>query len=474
MTTLYIQKIKYSPLWTFLWQCAAFTFGVLIFTLFSRFFSYGIPVPNNVNPLYATLNIYRFSLFTLFPFIFFICLIVLIKYLLENLNDVNNFSILMPIVFLSFLFNITVAMMHGGPGAIIEPLKRSTEYYADIDKVENMMHFIRNYAQLMSSLSLHGRVHPPGAIITLRLISNLVNDNINLTSLAIIAISTFTVVPVYLIAKSLYSKEVGFFSLILMALSPNYILFTATSMNAFFSFLGAWTIFFFFKLQQQNDNKCKYLLSLFVGLWLALSTFFTFDQVFIGFFMMVTILLYLKENKSLTNIYSGILIFIGFICFYLFLYIVLGFNVFEIYKKAYGFYEIDVAEMISIYGKKTSSSWYWFFGNPIAFFLMIGIPIAILYFREIKYNILAMTNNKKTDKFLVASIITLIAVNYPGLYKGEVERIWMFINPLVVIGAASYIFKLTKGYSLYIVVYGSIIILFFQTFLFSQILDTHW
>jgi hypothetical protein len=70
--------------------------------------------------------------------------------------------------------------------------------------------------------------------------------------------------------------------------------------------------------------------------------------------------------------------------------------------------------------------WYWLFGSPVGFLLVLGIPISWLALRE-----LARGTPEAVAIFTVLAIAAVI-----GFTKAETERIWLFFAPFVCLAAA--------------------------------------
>src|SRR5262249_43788580 len=66
---------------------------------------------------------------------------------------------------------------------------------------------------------------------------------------------------------------------------------------------------------------------------------------------------------------------------------------------------------------------FWLFGSPVAFLLVLGVPIAYLAIRANTPAALA-----------IGAVIAVSAL--AGFTKAETERIWLFLAPLVCLAAA--------------------------------------
>ena len=70
--------------------------------------------------------------------------------------------------------------------------------------------------------------------------------------------------------------------------------------------------------------------------------------------------------------------------------------------------------------------WYWLFGSPVAFLLVLGVPIAWLALRSLAAG--------RTLAIAIFAVIAVAAIL--GFTKAETERIWLFLAPFVCLAAA--------------------------------------
>ena len=66
---------------------------------------------------------------------------------------------------------------------------------------------------------------------------------------------------------------------------------------------------------------------------------------------------------------------------------------------------------------------FWLFGSPVAFLLVLGLPIAWLALRS-----------ASPEAIAIGAVLALSAL--AGFTKAETERIWLFYAPLVCLAAA--------------------------------------
>jgi hypothetical protein len=71
--------------------------------------------------------------------------------------------------------------------------------------------------------------------------------------------------------------------------------------------------------------------------------------------------------------------------------------------------------------------WYWLFGSPVAFLLVLGLPIAWYAVRGVA----------RGEPLAVAAFAVIATAAVLGLTKAETERIWLFLAPFVCLAAAA-------------------------------------
>ena len=89
---------------------------------------------------------------------------------------------------------------------------------------------------------------------------------------------------------------------------------------------------------------------------------------------------------------------------------------------------------------------FWVFGSPVAFLLVLGLPIAWLALRS-----------SAPEARAIASVIAIAAI--AGFTKAETERIWLFLAPLVCLAAAPLVQKhraLAAALAVQALVYGAL------------------
>ena len=393
------------------------------------------------------------------------------RYLLSGASERH----LIGVAFLCFLaIHISVAQIDGYREyeedgekkrilTLLEPYTRtSLEYYGDVPRVEELgiRRFLRDYSkpELFDTLSGHTRTHPPGGVLFLWHVSGLFGYNLISASLVSILFTALTVIPIYRLGAHLYGEKVGRYALLLFLVTPNFVMFTGTSMDGPFSVFPILSIYLFYKAREREtipDQKWHEFrpYSLLTGLSLALGMFMTYSTVVVGVFLCVVALLERKQFRQ----YLKVLLFAasGFIGFYLLLFVLTGFRPIEALWAAIKKDEMGMGTGYESIGRYFHLS----FANLFAFLIGVGFPITLVWLREIvsalkewKQNTASseqesnqtriipwIFRHEKLDTFVIGFLITLLFFTFSTLFTMEVERIWIFMVPFFVIPVAKHL-----------------------------------
>ena len=342
---------------------------------------------------------------------------------------------------------------------LLEPYTRSSlEYYGDVPRIDELGlgAFLRDYSkpELFDTLSGHTRTHPPGGVIFLWFFSKILGYNLVSASLISILFTALAVIPIYYLGERLYDKKVARYALLLFLITPNFVMFTSTSMDGPFSVFPILSLYLFYEARAREtlpDQRLQAFrpYSLLTGLSLAIGMFMTYSTVVVGVFLCIIPLL---ERKRFVQ-YLKVLLFAasGFIGFYLLLFVLTGFRPIEALLAA-----IKKDEMGMGTGYESFSRYFHLsFANLFAFLIGVGLPITTLWLRQVlsaitewRRDALAseqerddtgipwILRHEKLDGFVIGFLITLLFFTFSTLFTMEVERIWIFMVPFFVIPVA--------------------------------------
>ena len=117
----------------------------------------------------------------------------------DQLDQPTTRRILLGLFGFSILFACAIAMIRGGFHGIDQAYSRSAyEYIGDIGKTNGIQSLFRDYLKIHEHLSMHAKVHPPGPIALLWILSIILFSSSPMSlSLATIIFSALAIVPLY-------------------------------------------------------------------------------------------------------------------------------------------------------------------------------------------------------------------------------------------------------------------------------------
>ena len=374
------------------------------------------------------------------------------------------------------IISISVAMIDGYREvsgrhlpAFLEPYTRTRyEYYGDVPKVDRtgLLSFMRDYAkpELFSTLSGHAQTHPPGGVLLLWIISKLFGYNLVAASLGSIAFTSLAVIPIYLLAKELYGELIGRYALALFLITPNFIMFTGTSMDGPFSVFPILSLYLFYKGRGSN-RAIRY--GLLTGISISCGILMTYSTVFIGLFFNVVMLLTLIWDRSKFRPRLTLLLIAGvtFIAFYLLMFLFTGFNLIEALQASIRKDRTTLGTGYETIGRYFHLS----VGNLFAFLIGIGIPMTTVWLRQVVLTIQDRRRGVPIDIYIVGYLISLLVIAFSTLFTMEVERIWIFMAPFIIIPVAKHLSQ--RGLADFYWVAGLSCL---QLVLFEVTLYTYW
>ena len=399
-------------------------------------------------------------------------LLICRKILLQQGTPFSRFFVISILSFLAI--GISVAMIDGYQEideqhilAFLEPYTRtSLEYYGDVPKVDavGLHSFLLDYAkpELFQTLSLHSQTHPPGGILFLWMVSKCFGYNLLAASLASICFTSLAVIPIYWLAKDLYGDMVGRYATVLFLIMPNFVMFTTTSMDGPFSVFPMVSVYLFYKAASTRSTVYAVL----TGIALGFGMFMTFSTVFIGlYFGVVTLLTLMMDRKRRKGVLTVLFIAgAAFAGFYLLMFALTGFNLLEVLLAAI---EKDKDVMGTGY-ESITRYFHVSIANLFAFLMGIGIPITIVWMKQIQGMF------RRRDIYAIGYLVSLLVIAFSTLYTMEVERIWIFMAPFVVIPVAKHLRELCDQQQSVSPFYWVAGLLCFQLILFEATLYTYW
>jgi hypothetical protein len=306
----------------------------------------------------------------------------------------------------------------------------ATSYYQDAGGITGLGSWLASYPSL--ELGLHSSTHPPGPIVFCWIFRSVFGDHYGAyaAGIAIALLSSLGVAVSYRFSALWTTDRRSRLAVpALYAMVPGFIVFypefdqvyAVVSMLLILSWAGA------------IEGKGEYWIL--TGFLLFLATFFTYSLLTLGSF-----LLYLglraarlgRENGGAIPVVAKAAGFslLSCVLFYLALYVTTGFNPLLTFERSLT-NQKRFAELLNRpYGTCVVFDLY-------DFFLAAGILALPLLLSFLKHGGSDRDLRSKEDfRLAMAGVITVVIVDVSGLLRAETARVWLFLQPLVLVPVA--------------------------------------
>jgi 4-amino-4-deoxy-L-arabinose transferase-like glycosyltransferase len=289
-------------------------------------------------------------------------------------------------------------------------------------------------------------------------------------SIGSVALSNLAIVPLYFFSKQLFGHRVALHSVLLYLFAPAVVLFTCTCADTLFTLFTASSLCFFVVAMERRSRLSAAL----AGLSFALATLMSFNLAILGAFFAVVGVTYLADREDRPDAVRCLSLMAGvFLAFYALAFVVARFDVVECFLKASRQVKTDLTNQ-DLYTPRAPFIT-WRFGTPIAVLCFAGIPATGLFALWVvrgpsANNSAPMARNSAA--YYVGSLATLAVFDLLCFGKGEGERIWVFLLPLIIVPAAAMIARGTSKPSTVLV--WTLGLTFLQTMVMEAVLFTYW
>jgi hypothetical protein len=261
------------------------------------------------------------------------------------------------------------------------------------------------FAELVPALPVHAAGHPPGLLLVM--VAFAIDTPGRLAALCIAGGAVIAPLA-YALGRQLLDDRRARLAALLTATAPSVLLLGATSADALYAVLGllaAWPLV--------SPRRAARIAGAFA---LAAASLFAWSLLAIGAW---AALLAWRRRGVRDMLALGLLCAVVLLAVHAVFAALTGFDPIGTLRATEQVYRFGVAS--------ERPYWFWLPGSPTAFLLMLGLPVAWLALRALATG----------DAAAVAIIAVIAVAAVAGFTKGEVERIWLFLTPLVCIAAAS-------------------------------------
>lgn len=365
---------------------------------------------------------------------------------------------------LAVVVPISVAMMRGGLDGITMAYSRYRyEYISDIGKGGTIQGLFTQFEQIQAYLSMHAKVHPPGPIVILWIISYGVGQSPLMLSLGTIVFGATSVVPFYYWMRDMFNVRVAAHATLLYVFVPTVVIFTATSADILFMPFTITTLWLFWR--SITRGSLRYALG--AGIVYGLCTLLSFSLISLGAFFGLVGLWKLRESETRLHVIvtaSGMVM--GLLGLHFAVYFWSDFNVLHVFEMCKAQFDLDQIHLDL--ETPRYASWIFKFINPLCWFYFVGIPVSVLALKQV----FARSGEHRAMFIIIA--LTLMALNLLYLARGEGERSAMYIIPFVVIPAGYYLSQVTQRTASTQALGITLALLALQCWLTEAVLYTYW
>jgi hypothetical protein len=261
--------------------------------------------------------------------------------------------------------------------------------------------FLDRFAQLVPSLPVHAAGHPPGLLLTMHALAL---DTPGRLAAFCIGIGALSAPLTYALGQRVLDERGARVAGGLMALAPGALLFGATSADAVYLTLGLLAV-----IPLLSRRPAVQALG---GVVLGAVSLFAWSLPAVAAWAAILVL---ARDGLRPAARLAVLAGAGALALHGTFAALTGFDPLGTLHATSRVYELGIA------ARRPYA--YWVFGSPVAFLLVLGLPIAWLALRSTAPEARAIA--------VVIAIATLA-----GFTKAETERIWLFLAPIVCLAAA--------------------------------------
>jgi len=317
---------------------------------------------------------------------------------------------------LATVLALAAAALAGGPEAWAAPFDYAGEYPAGADRVGAIPTFLREFPARLPDLPSHATGHPAGAMVVYALVAR-VWPGLTAAALATVVLGSLGAAAAGGLARDELGEQGGRLALALWVLAPGVVLYLATSADAVFAaVLGAAVLAAHRGLVRRSAHW-----TVAGGILLWASSMLTYAAVLLLVFLGVRALGRLPDDRAWVLRWAAgtsavVLGLAGG------LWLASGYDVPAAVLAVHDAYQAAP-------GSASRSLVHWLPGDLLAFGGMLGVPLlAALAARAV-----AVVRERAWTSVDAAALATLLAAASWGFTKGEVERIFQFLVPLVLV-----------------------------------------
>lgn len=382
-------------------------------------------------------------------------------------------------------FPAAVAMIRG-PDAIAHAYSRSAyEYINDVGVGGSIRGLFHDYEKYHAHLSMHSKVHPPGPVAILWLLSFVVGRTPMGLSIATILFGALSVIPMYYWARDMLGPRRGFLATLLYVVAPTIVLFTATSADIAFMPFTITSLFLFWRAIHPNRSAAvpaatqdltsatrrtlasSTLYALAAGIAYGLLGLISYSLLSIAAFFAFVGLWRLPDARYRGAVVrTAVVMLAAAVGLHYLVFLWSGYNSIDVFLLSKQQFDTDQANLDAL-DPRFAAIW-WRFINPLCWFFFAGIPVSVL-----AVGCFANAALRRNALVWIAGL-SLLVFDILYLARGEGERSAMYIVPFLVLPAACRLDSLIAAAGTWRPLTATLAFLGLQCIAIECVLYTYW
>jgi hypothetical protein len=318
------------------------------------------------------------------------------------------------------------------PPFVVPYTKIYLEYIADVPKVERagLREFLGKYStpRLFNNLSVHAKTHPPGGVVFQWGVAQVFGHSVWAGALASILFSALSLIVAYALGRELYGETAARAAVALLLVAPNYVMFVTTSMDGPFSVFPALSVWLLVRALREGARWQTS--GVLLGLSIAAGSFMTyaaplFLAVFVALFLFTT---WRRSPPRAATMVRVLAVAAGaVIVFYAALAAWSGYDPLAAVRASIAQDQATMGTGHETLGRYLQIS----VANLMAFLIGVGAAFTAALLRRA-----GRAARGDRDAYLVSMLLSLPILAFSTLFTLEVERVWLFLVPLLAVAVA--------------------------------------
>jgi methylthioxylose transferase len=315
-----------------------------------------------------------------------------------------------------FILALAVAALGGGPRAWWAPFDYDGEYPAGAHLVGAIPLFLHRFTTLLSELPSHAQGHPAGAMVFYGLIAG-VRLGLPAAAVATVAVGALGVVAAGALSRDELGEPAGRLAVALWCLSPGVVLYVATSADAVFATVLGLAVL----AAHRGLVRRSWGWTLAGGVLLWAGSMLTYSAVLLLVFLGIRAAGAPRSKGAWVARWAAATaaVVIGLMVA---LRLGTGYDPLAAVRAVHRAYQTAP-------GSARRPALPWIPGDVLAFGGMLGVPLL----GALAARAVAVVRERAWASVDAAALATLLAASSWGFSRGEVERIFQFLVPLVLV-----------------------------------------